>query len=155
MIYYFTRSQKSKVAAEALSEVTGLPLYALVASINDAKGFLFGWKAVTSIMSSKGCEVSNLPTEVPREIYLCGPIWVGEMAGPLKNFLTNVKLTGVKVNVLLTGMQPAEENRRRALKVLGKSGCEVGAVYMMATTKEMPEKTLFCEQLRDLMPEND
>jgi hypothetical protein len=153
MIFYYTRSQKTKIAAEALHEITGLPLYALTAPINEAKGISFAWKAVRSILSDKGCPVSNMPDSVPEEIYLCGPIWVGEPAGPLKYFMKNSDLKDVKVNMVLTGAQPTEQNRVQARKALAKAGCKPGAVYMMATPKGLPEKEVVREHLLALLTE--
>ena len=153
MIYYFTRTQKSKVAADALHEITGLPLYALTAPINEVKGFSFVWRAVKSVLSSKGCPVDNLPTDVPSEIYICGPIWAGGLAGPLKYFVKNIDLTHTKVNVLLTGQQPAEQSREMIQKFLAKSGCKPCKIFMMATSKELPEKDVVLEHLRQMLEE--
>jgi hypothetical protein len=155
MIFYYTRTQKTKIVAEALHEITGMPLYALDSDINEIKGIRFAWKAVRSIMSAKGYLVKNMPTSTPGEIYLCGPIWVGEMAGPLKYFISNTDLSKTTVNILLTGIQPTEQNRESARKFLGKAGCKPGKIYMLATSKEPPEKEIVTEHLRELMKEED
>ena len=151
MILYYSRTQKTALAAQALHEITGLSLYALESDINDLKGVKFGWNALRSVISKKGYPVKNLPGSVPDVVYLCGPIWAGEMAGPLKYLLTQVDFSNTTVNVLLTGMQPSEQNRVSALKCLTASGCQPGDVYLMATSKEMPEKEILVEHLRELL----
>jgi len=60
-------------------------------------------------------------------------------------------LSNTKVNILLTGMQPSEQNRISAQKFLTKTGCHVGEVHLMATPKEMPEKEILVEHLRELL----
>lgn|GEM_PF-1165663 len=151
MILYYSRTKKSALAAQALHEITGMPLYALETDINSFTGIKFGWNALRSVMSKKGYPVSNLPGNVPGEVYLCGPIWAGEMAGPLKYVVTNVDFSKTVVHVLLTGMQPSEQNRISTQKLLLKSGCLPGEVYLMATPKQMPEKEVVTEHLRALL----
>ncbi|MCL2604198.1 MAG: hypothetical protein FWD90_06945 [Defluviitaleaceae bacterium] len=153
MIIYYTRTQKSKIAAEALHDITGLPLYALDSDIHEVKGIRFAWRAVRSIIGSKGYPVKNMPKAIPSEVYLCGPIWVGEIAGPLKYFINQADLSGKKVHMLLTGIQPTEQNRESARKCLGKSGCQIGEIYLIATQKELPEKEVITEHLREMMEE--
>jgi hypothetical protein len=151
MIFYYSRTQKTKIAALALHDITGLPLYALASDIHEVKGIRFAFRALRSIIGKKGYPVNNMPDVVPDEFYLCAPIWVGEMAGPVKYFINNIDLTNKKVHVLLTGMQPTEQNRDRVRKVLAANGCQPGNVYRVATTKELPEKEIVTEHLRELM----
>jgi hypothetical protein len=153
MIFYYTRTQKSRIAAEALGEITGQPLYALESDINDSKGLRFAWQAVRSVIGAKGCPVKNMPVGVPGEIYLCGPVWMGAIAGPLNYFINSPVVSGVKVHLLLTCMQPTEETRASAYKRLTKAGCVPGKVYMIATSKQPPEKEVVIEHLRELMAE--
>ena len=153
MIFYYSRAQKTKVAAEALHDITGLPLCALAAEINAAKGFLFAWKALKAAFSIKGCKVNDLPGNVPAEIYLCGPIWAGDMAGPLKYFIQNVDLSHTRVHMLLTAAQPTEGNRERVKRTLAAAHVTHGDIHLFATTKALPDKALLIEQLRELMGE--
>ncbi|MCL2203576.1 MAG: hypothetical protein FWB88_06525 [Defluviitaleaceae bacterium] len=155
MIFYYTRTRKTQVAAQALHEITGLDLYGLDADINNDTGLRFAFRAIKSVISAKGCPVGNMPKAVPGEIYLCGPIWAGEMAGPLKYFIRNVDVSGTKVHLLLTGRQPSEQNRERAVKVLTQAGCQPGNIYLIATTGELPEQDLLVEQLRTIMEAAD
>jgi hypothetical protein len=155
MIFYYSRTQKTKIAAEALHEITGMPLYALDAQISEAKGILFIWRAMRSVMGKKGCPVDNMPASLPGEIYLCGPIWAGAPAGPLKYFITRANLSGIKVHVLLTGLQPSEQTRTSTRKQLERAGCRPGKVYLIATQKTPPEKDILTEHLRELMKVNE
>ncbi|MCL2188864.1 MAG: hypothetical protein FWC16_08065 [Defluviitaleaceae bacterium] len=151
MIFYYTRTQKTKVAAEALHEITGLGLYALTAPVSEVKGFSFWVKAFKSVMSAKGCEVHNLPDTLPAEIYLCGPIWAGEMAGPLKYFLRELDISKTKIHCVLTGMQPTEKDRESARRVIERAGAQAGDIHLIATQKTMPEKDVLIEHLRALL----
>jgi hypothetical protein len=73
------------------------------------------------------------------------------MAGPLKYFVNNLELSDTRVHLLLTGMQPTEQNRQSAKKVLARAGCLPGEIYFIATQKQPPEKEIVVEHLRELM----
>lgn len=137
--------------AQALQEVTGFHTYSLSAPINALKGVSFWWRALRCALSRKGCPIDNMPETIPTEIYICGPIWAGDMAGPLKNFVHHANLNGVTVHCALTGMQPSEQNRTAARKLLQRAGAQVGHVLLIATTKTPPEKALIVEHLKELM----
>ena len=151
MILYYSRTKKTEAAAQALHEITGMPLYALESDINALKGIKFGWNALRSAISKAGYPVSNLPGSVPEEVYLCGPIWAGEMAGPLKYVLNQVDFSNTKVHILLTGMQPSEQNRIAAHKRIANIPCRPGTVHLLATPKEVPERDILIEHLRELL----
>lgn len=153
MIIYYSRTQKTKIAAQALGEVTGLPLYELNAEIADAHGVKFAWKAIRSVMGAKGSPVTNLPGALPEEIWLCAPIWAGEIAGPGKYFLANTDLTQTRVNILLTGMSPSHQNEKAARRLLERTGAQAGTVLMLATPKQLPEPETVREHLRELLNE--
>ena len=100
MILYYTRSNKTKVCAEALHDVTGLPLYRLESDLNEKTGFRFIFKVLQLVFTGKDYPISNMPTDLPDEIYLCGPIWGGQLAGPLLYFLNNMNSRKCRVNLL-------------------------------------------------------
>jgi hypothetical protein len=157
MIYYFSRTQKTKIAACALGEVTGLGLYELEAAISNARGLSFAWKAVRAIVGAKGSPVSNLPADLVdkagEEIWLCSPVWGGDVSGPVKYFINNMPLRGVRVNMLLTAMSPSHQNEKAARRLLERAGAVPGTVLLTATTKALPEQDIMREHLRELLAE--
>jgi len=155
MILYYTRSQKTKIFAEALSEILGQPLYELDSELKNMGDFKFLTKAFGMIFSGKGFPVSNMPESVPDEIYVCGPIWGGRFVGPPKYFLDNMDLSKTKVNILMTAQTPVEKHRTRVQEYLSQLKCIPGEVYAFASGKdtEMPEKEIAIEHLRELLPD--
>ena len=151
MILYYTRSQKTKVFAEALHDILGLPIYELESDINSLNDFKFLIKALGMVFSDKGCPVNNMPTSVPEEIYVCGPVWGGRLVGPPRYFLNNMDLSNTKVNILLTASTPVEKYRERALGYLTVLNCIPGNAYIFATAKDLPEKEVITEQLREIL----
>jgi len=151
MILYYTRSQKTKVFAEALQEILDLPLYELKSELDDMKDLKFIFRALASVFTSKECYVNNIPATIPEEIYLCAPIWGGRLAAPARYFLKHSDLTGTKVSLLLTASTPVEKYRLRALEDLSQVNCAPGEAYILATGKGSPEKDVVLEHLRKLM----
>ena len=155
MILYYTRSQKTKVFAEALGKILGQPLYELKSGLNSMKTFKFLTKSLGMVFSGKGYPVTNMPESVPSEIYLCGPIWGGRFAGPPKYFLENADLSKTKVNILVTASTPVERYRTRALEDLAKISCIPGEAYIFATGTNMPELDIAIEHLQEVLPGNN
>jgi len=152
MILYYTRSQKTKVFAEALHDILGLPMYKLESDLDNMKNFKFLFKALSSVFMRKEISVGNMPTFVPSEVYLCGPIWGGCIAGPCSYFLKHMDLSNTKVNLLITAQTPVEKYRVRALEDLARINCIQGDAYIFATTKDLPEKDVIIEQLCTMLP---
>ena len=153
MVLYYTRSQKTKIFAEALGEILGLPLHELQSDVNNMKTFKFLVKALGMVFSGKGYHVTNMPEQIPDEIYLCGPVWGGRLVGPPRYFLENADLSTTKVNLLLTASTPVEKYRTRALEDLAQIKCIPGEAYIFATGKELPEKEIAIEHLREALSE--
>ena len=151
MILYYTRSQKTKVFAEALRDIYTLPLYELQSDLDSMKDFKFLIRALRSVFTGKGCPVSNMPASVPEEIYVCGPIWGGRMAGPLQYFLKHMDLSKTKVNLLMTASTPAGKYKTRALEDLARINCISGNAYIFATSKGLPEKDVVIEHLLEML----
>jgi len=153
MILYYTRSQKTKVFAEALGEILGMPLYRLESDIDNMKSFKFFRKALGMVFSGKGFPVTNMPESVPEEVYVCGPIWGGRFVGPHKYFIENADLSKTKVNLLMTAQTPTEKYRTKALEDLSKIKCIPGEAYIFATNSgtNLPEREIALEHLRELL----
>jgi len=151
MILYYTYEQKTKVFAESLSEVINLPTYELKADINNKSRFGFIFNALRLAFTGKSSPVSNIPSSLPEEIYVCGPIWGGTVAAPVKYFFENTNLKHTKVHLLLTACIPTEKYRQTAAEYLRKF-CVPGDVHLFATnSKIMPEKEILTEQLLKIL----
>lgn len=152
MVLFFSRGKKTKVFAEALGEILGQEIYELESELNDKGSVGFLIKALGLIFSAKGYPVSNMPQSVPEEIFLCSPIWGGQLAAPPKFFLDNAELKNTTVNLLLTASVPLEKYRLNALKELNKIPCKPGEAYIFAaSSKVLPEKETIKEQLREIL----
>jgi hypothetical protein len=141
------------VFAEALGEILNQDVYELKSDLNNISMFRFIFKSLRLALSGKSFPVSNMPGNVPDEIYLCGPIWGGRLVGPPRYFLENMNLEGKKVNLLLTADIPMEKYKTQALESLGNHNCIPGQVFLFATGKssDTPDKETAIEHLRELM----
>jgi hypothetical protein len=113
-------------------------------------GFIF--KALALTFSGKSYPVLNMPQNLPQEIYLCAPIWGGQVLGAPKFFLENADLKDTTVNLLLTASVPVEKYKNTALEFLKKIPCKSGKVYIFAASEKVPpEIETIKEQLRELI----
>ncbi|MCL2217033.1 MAG: hypothetical protein FWB91_08455 [Defluviitaleaceae bacterium] len=152
MVLYYTRSKKTKIFAEALAEVMQMPVRELESDLNDKSTFGFMIKALGMAFGGRGYPVKNMPESIPGEIYLCGPVWGGQMVGPPRYFLDNANLTDTKVNLLLTAGVPVEKYRRKALDYLNRIPCKPGEAYIFAASDKVPpEPETIKEQLREIL----
>ena len=153
MILYYTYKQKTKIFAQALSQILNLPAYQLNAELNNKSGFGFMLNALMLTFTGKTCPITNMPHEdMPLEIYVCSPIWGGRVAAPVKYFLENANLKHTRVNLVLTASVPTLKYEDTALKYLHNLSCIPGDVYLFATSdKMMPDAELLKEQLRDIL----
>ena len=156
MILYYTRSQKTKIFAEALHDILGFPLCELESELKGLSDMKFLFKALGMAFSDKGCPVTNMPATVPAEIYVCGPVWGGRLVGPPRYFLDNADLSSTKVNVLLTASTPTVKQKQRVQELLNRLNCIPGNTYIFATEdKSLPEKDVIIEQLREMLELSD
>ncbi|MCL2839446.1 MAG: hypothetical protein FWE05_01635 [Defluviitaleaceae bacterium] len=152
MIFYYSRSKKTKIFAEALGEVVNMPVYELKSDLNEKSSFAFLIKALGMAFGGNGYPVSNMPSSIPQEIYLCGPVYGGQMVGPPRYFLDKANLSDTKVNLLLTASVPVEKYRRKALDYLNKIPCKHGEAYIFAASDKVPpELDVIKEQMREII----
>ena len=151
MILYYTRSQKTKIFAEALHDILGLPLHHLKTDLDGMANFKFMIRAIGAVFTGKECPVSDMPATLPSEIYICAPIWGGRIAAPAQYFLSHADLSKTKVNILVTAATPIEKYRLRALGELTQINCTPGEGYVFATGKNPPEKGVITEQMREMI----
>jgi len=154
MILYYTRSGKTKVFAEVLGEMLNQSLYELEAELTKKSFIPFLFKAIQAEFSGKHCPVTNMPKSVPEKIFICAPIWAGEMASPAKYFLDKMDLKNTVVNILLTASEPLEKYKEDALAYLNKIPCRQGDAYIFATSRKVPlEKDIIKEHLQEMLPD--
>jgi hypothetical protein len=156
LVLYYTASQKTKVIAEALSEVLDLPLYELKSPLNDKSKIKFLFHALYLALTGKGYPVSNIPEDLNGvdEVYLCTPVWGGQVAGPAWYFLNNADLKDKTVNIILTcgSAHSMPKYLKKAAEAVQLVGCVPGKAQGFVTSGAMPEKTVIIEQLRDILP---
>ncbi|MCL1878102.1 MAG: hypothetical protein FWF80_04525 [Defluviitaleaceae bacterium] len=152
MVFYYTRSGKTKIFADVLGNVLGQNVCELQSDLNKKGGLGFLFKALPLAFSGKSFPVTNMPEGVPDEIYLCAPVWGGNIAAPVKYFLENADIKNTVVNVLLTASMPVEKYKQNAMNILNKTSCRPGRVFIFATAdKVMPEAEAISEQLREML----
>jgi len=154
MIVYYTFKKKTKLFAEALGDVVGMQTYALECDLNKKSDLAFMFHALKSCFTRRTIPVSNIPSNFGDNIFVCSPIWGGEMAAPVKYFLENADLRGVTVNILLTASVPTEKYTQKAAEFLNKIPCQQGEVFIFATS-DKAEKDVIAEQLREMMRGNE
>ena len=151
MILYYTYKQKTKIFAESLGHVLNLPTYELKAELNNKSEIGFAFNALKLTFTGKTTPISNMPEELPMEIFVCSPIWGGKPAAPVKYFFENTNLLRTKVNLLLTASTPTEKYRTNSLEYMSKF-CIPGEVFLFATSdKVMPDGEILKEQLREIL----
>ena len=154
MVFFFTRSQKTRVFAQAASERFNMPVYELETDLGEYTTFRFLLKALGMVFRGAAYPVLNMPVEIPKEIYLCTPVWGGSPAAPAKYFLQNANLSGVIVNILLTASTPVEKYKENALKLLESIDCIPGkALVFAASSKVPPEIDVIKEHLSEMLGE--
>jgi len=152
MIFYYTKSQRTKVFAQILGELKGQSTYELVADINKKSAFGFMISALWQSITNKTTAVTNMPQDIPSEIFVCAPIWAERLATPVKYFLENANLQGVRVNLLLTASNPTEKYKQTAFEYLRTFSCIPGDIFLFATSgKVMPDEQLVREHLSNLL----
>ncbi|MCL2456588.1 MAG: hypothetical protein FWD19_03475 [Defluviitaleaceae bacterium] len=154
MIFFYSRFGKTKIFAQALAEIFQKEIYELDCDLNKKNNFSFMFKALCLAFSGKSFPVSNMPQNIPDEIFLCAPIWGGQIVGAPKFFLENADLRNTTVNLLLTANVPVEKYKQNALELLKKIPCKPGEAYVFAASdKAAPEYETIKEHLRELICE--
>ena len=152
MVIYFSRSRKTEVFAKVLGEMKGLPLFELRSELNEMPNFRFMLKALRLALFGKTFSVDRMPESLPEEIFVCSPIWGGNVTPPVKYFLQHAKLKDVRVNILLTASMPTDNYIKKAEKLLENTSCLAGNVCIFATnSKEAPDEDLIREHLKEAL----
>lgn len=98
-------------------------------------------------IAKKPAPILNMPTSIDEnDIYICGPVWGGHPAAPIRYFMQNAPLAGKKVNMLLTARVGHVNYISNAEKMIRSTNCTLGKVAVFASDGEAIE-----DQVRELM----
>ena len=92
----------------------------------------------TRAVFKKSCRVTNMPgpnTIDCDDIYICGPIWAGRPAGPIRFFLENVPFKGTRVHMLLTAAIPHDKYATKCEGIIKDLGYTPGQIHVFAAPK--------------------
>ena len=130
-----------------------MPLQKLECVLDGKSTFGFIFAALILTFRRKTTPVTNMPQEpLPKEVFVCSPIWGGNVSTPARYFLENANLTNTRVNLLLTASIPHEKYRTKAEEYLQKLDCQTGKVLLFATSdKIMPDEDVVLEHLQQLL----
>ena len=155
MIYCYSATTKTLAFADMLSVILAVPtpnkepgqpamqypnvhlLESTIEPQGNTKGRLY-LRAFWYILSKKPGAIKNMPAEIKAdEIYVCGPVWVGQPASPIRYFLQNADLRGKKVNMLLTCLSATEMEtyQKNGQKLLESIDCIPGKVGVFVAPK--------------------
>ena len=152
MVIYYTFKKKTKIFAEVLGDVVDKQTYALECDLNKKSDLVFMFHALKSCFTRRTIPVSNIPNSFGEKIFVCSPVWGGEMAAPVKYFLENADLRGVNVNILLTASIPTEKYKQKAADFLTKIPCIQGKVFIFAASDKIKlEKDVITEQINEIL----
>ena len=153
MVIYFSRSKKTEVFAKVLGETKNLPLFELRSELNEMPTFRFVLKALGLTLRGKSYTVDKMPDNLPEEIFVCSPVWGGNVAPTVKYFLQNADIANVKVNILLTASMPTDKYVKNAEKLLEKTTCLAGNVCIFATSSKeaLPDADIIREHLKEAL----
>ena len=153
MVIFFSRTRKTEVFARVLGEMRNLPLFELRSDLNEMPAFRFILKALWLVVCGKNFPTTNMPKNLPEEIYVCTPIWGGAVSPPVKYFLQNAELTNIKVNILLTASMPSDKYVKNAEKLLEDTSCLAGNVYIFVTSSKetLPDADIIREHMKEVL----
>ena len=151
MVVYFSRSGKTEVFAKVLSSLRSMVLFELRSDLNRVPTMRFVLRAMWLTARKRSVPVAGMPGELPKEIYVCSPVWGGHVAPPVRFFFQNARLSDVTVNILLTASMPTLKYVRNAEKFLQGVDCIPGKVWIFATSKELPDAEAIEEQMKEIM----
>ena len=153
MVIYFSRSKKTEVFAKVLGEIKNAPSFELRSDLNEMPTFRFILKALWLAIRGKSFPVNEMPKELPEVIYVCSPVWGGNVAPPVRYFLQNAELANITVNILLTASMPTDKYTKNATELLAKTSCIAGKVCIFATSDKetLPDADIVREHLKDAL----
>ena len=159
MLFCYSATQKSKIYAEVLGAILALPVYMLESDIDVSHKtslFIKGvWKAVlkqtSPVLNMPRADVFSLNScSDGKGVYICGPVWGGYPAAPVRYFLENAHLKGKRVNMLLTSSVSHTSYSVRGRKMLNDVGCNPGFVEVFATGGVSLERDVIESHIREM-----
>jgi hypothetical protein len=151
MVIFYSRSGHTRVFAQVLQGIRGGELHELTCDLNSSGSFSFVVKALMLTLGDKAYPCAT-PASVPGEIYVCSPVWGGNVAAPVKHFLRSADLSSTTVNVILTASTPVEKYCEKVRKMLATLDCRIGNVHIFATDdKAKSDPEIIREHLEELL----
>ncbi|MCL2665342.1 MAG: hypothetical protein FWE82_06995 [Defluviitaleaceae bacterium] len=150
MVYYFSYSNKTKAYAEALAKIKNAQAAGINSKLNK-KNFFVMMRGCFLAIRKKEMPVDEIPAlEASGEIFVCSPIWAGNIVPPARYFLNRAELNGRRVNLLLTceSIHQSVKYKKAAADVLSGIDCVPGTVEVFCTSETIPEPEVLDEQLR-------
>ncbi len=154
MILYYSLSGNTKMYADILSVLTNEPIYPIIektprsGTLGKARGI------VESILNlSVPIEPINVD-QTGRAIYICAPIWAGNIAPAVRTYIKNTNLQGKKINLILTCSEiiNQESYRKKAEEIIILARCTPGFVHSFVCDKRFqPEPDVVRKHLKKLV----
>ena len=146
MIFCYSATQKTKPYAEMLSKILNRPVYMLESDM-DTTRISSMVRVLWYVLTKKSAVVFNMPSDInDEEVYICGPVWGGFPAAPIRYFLEHAPLRDKKVHMLLTAGISHSKYITKAKDLIISAGYTPGKVEIFASNGEAIE-----EQVRELM----
>ena len=167
MIFCYSATGRTKVYADVLGKITDRPVYMLQSSLSTERKFSFFVKAAYGAITHKPEPVLNMPGveafAAYDDIYLCSPIWAGNICGPMRYFVHTAPIKGKKINMIF--VYGANINSSSLIIKTGKLFDDIGIqldsnnskILMLAahgTTAEKSDISIMEEHLRNLLYES-
>jgi len=154
MIVYYSFSGSTKVYAEVLADLVNDPVFELreKSPRTGVLGMFFG--AVEALMgTSAPLEVlPDIPAGKP--VFICSPIWAGNLPPAVMTFIKNTDLRRRKVNVVLTftNVLNRDAYQKKATGILRAQGCNPGFVQGFVCDRKLgPDRAIIRKHLKKLV----
>ncbi len=149
MVIYYSWHGNTKLYAESLAAIRKTSAFEL-AEIRPRKGFSGNLRAGYQAIMKKEEKVKRLPiVKNYKEVFVCSPIYAGNLAPAVVYFLRNTNLKNKKVNIIFTckALHGHDAYKKNIMKFLTSIDCIPGEIYAFASTKEPLDKKILREQL--------
>ncbi|MCL2463006.1 MAG: hypothetical protein FWF44_10095 [Defluviitaleaceae bacterium] len=154
MVIYYSKSGKTKVFAEELSKIVKKSLFDLAEKrphVGIIGSVIGGWES----LRKKESEVKYLPDfKGVKKVYVCTPIWAGQMAPSVRYLMNHAKWAGIEVNVLTTcrSVSSCQKYADSILDAFAAKGCVRGKAYGFVTAGKTPiDRQAIKEQMEQMI----
>ncbi|MDR1640038.1 MAG: hypothetical protein LBT59_10115 [Clostridiales bacterium] len=148
MVIYYSSTGRTKAAAEELAKLKGTTAFEL--RLAKPLGKAVG--AVMALLKKAAPLLASPDISKEPELYLCSPVWAGQMTPAMRQFIAETNFTGKTVSVLLTcaAAEGHERYKLGVLEALSGKGAAIGFVLVFASPKEGFDRETLREHLTEL-----